>query len=79
MTSGMFLRPERIRNIQSVGWVNLNKPSRKVYRAHVMVFYAQFSNFIAFGPEMTQRNNLKVFGLNWPFFQFSLILMLISG
>ena len=43
-----------------VGWVNLNKSSRKVYGAHIMVFYAQFSNFIEFGSEMRQRNDPEV-------------------
>ena len=37
-------------------------PSR-IYGAHILVFQAQISNFIAFGPEMAQRNGLKVFGL----------------
>ena len=39
------------------------KSSSKIYGAHAMVFQAQISNFIEFGPEMAQRNGLKVFGL----------------
>ena len=39
------------------------KSSSKIYGAHTMVFEAQISNFIEFGPEMAQRNGLKVFGL----------------
>jgi len=53
-------------------------PSR-IYGAHTLVFQAQISNFIAFGPEMAQRNGLKVFCLDWPFLHFSLILRLKSG
>ena len=62
-----------------LGWVNFQKSSWKVYGAHTMVFQAQIWNFIAFGPEMAQRNNFKVLGLNRPFLQFSLISMLKSG
>ena len=39
------------------------KSSSRIYGAHTMVFQAQISNFIEFGPEMAQRNGLKVFGL----------------
>ena len=39
------------------------KSSSKIYGAHAMVFQAQISNFIEFGPEMAQRNSLKVYGL----------------
>ena len=53
-------------------------PSR-IYGARTLVFQAQISNFIAFGPEMAQRNGLKVFCLDWPFLHFSLILRLKSG
>ena len=38
----------------------MNKSSRKVYGAHIMVFHAQFSNFIEFGSEMRQRNDPEV-------------------
>ena len=34
-------------------------PSR-IYGAHTMVFQAQISNFIEFGPEMAQRNGAEV-------------------
>ena len=63
----------------TLGWVNFQKSPYKVYGPHKMVFQAQISNFVEFGSEMAQHNDLKVFGLNWPFFQFSLILMLKSG
>ena len=34
-------------------------PSR-IHGAHTLVFQAQISNFIAFGPEMAQRNGAEV-------------------
>ena len=57
----------------------LQESPSKIYGAHILLFQAQISNFIAFGPEMAQRNGLKVFGLDWPFLHFSLILRLKSG
>ena len=66
-------------DLSPVGWVNFQKSPYKVYGPHKMVFQAQISNFVEFGSEMAQHNDLKVFSLNWPFFQFSLILMLKSG
>ena len=36
------------------------KSSSRIYGAHTMVFQAQISNFIEFGPEMAQRNGAEV-------------------
>ena len=44
-----------------------------------MVSQAQILNLIEFGQEMAHRNDIKDFGLNWPFLHFSLILRLKSG
>ena len=39
------------------------KSLSRICGAYTLVFQAQISNLIAFGPEMAQRNGLKVFGL----------------
>ena len=44
-----------------------------------MIFQAQVLSFIAFGQERANHNDIKNFGLNWPFLYFSLILRLKSG